>query len=373
MKIVLPCCLAILFLTIGCKNPINDPIDSVVDIVTNPKAEIAKGVRHYPFALAESGGELTQFPVTHKYINNLVLALSQHTSVQFPWEIRLVNNKSINAWALPGGKIGIYYGLLLETENEAELVSVLSHEMAHSIELHGTGRETFATLINLAAQIVEIGISKPGTQPDSNRILHLGRNIFTGQYSQSNELEADRLGVDLMVRAGFNPRGAIDMQEKLALMQSGRDSFAQKLWGTHPVSAERIEATIDVVSRYPLEGRENSLEFKAAKTEIQDKFKALKTIQKAREAYGRGELNSALNFVNRAIQLLKNEHSFWHLNAELLVANGKPVQAIQAALKVKKLNPSDPISELLLSYCYTAAGQLSNANAARERASTLIR
>ena len=107
--------------------------------------------------------------------------------------------------------MGVNYDLVLAAETEADLVSVLGHEMAHSIELHGTGRETFGALVGLAAKVVEIGISEPGTKPGSNRIIGLSQNILMGQYSQSNELEADRIGVDLMVRAGFDPRDAVGM------------------------------------------------------------------------------------------------------------------------------------------------------------------
>ena len=110
--------------------------------------------------------------------------------------------------------MGINYGLVLAAETEAELVSVLGYEVAHSIELHGTGRETFGALVGLAAQVVEIGISELGTRPGSNRIIGLSQNISMGQYSQSHELEADRVGVELMVRAGFDPRGAVGMQKK---------------------------------------------------------------------------------------------------------------------------------------------------------------
>ncbi|HBX25903.1 MAG TPA: hypothetical protein DEF72_00580, partial [Gammaproteobacteria bacterium] len=162
-----PIVLALVFVTAGlngCQNPIRDPIDSVVQVVTDPRKEIQKGQRHYPFALAQSGGDLTQLRGTNDYLNTLIQRLAVTADSAFPWEIRLVNDGSINAWALPGGKMGVNYGLINAIETEAELVSVLGHEMAHSIELHGTGRETFGALVGLAAQIIEIGIAERGVQ-----------------------------------------------------------------------------------------------------------------------------------------------------------------------------------------------------------------
>ena len=81
----------------GCQNSIHDPIDSVVQVVTDPKKEIQKGIRQYPFVLAQSGGDLTQFPVTSTYLNGLIQRLAKTANSPFPWEIRLINDGSINA------------------------------------------------------------------------------------------------------------------------------------------------------------------------------------------------------------------------------------------------------------------------------------
>jgi len=355
------------------QNPVRDPIDSVVQVVTDPKKEIQKGIRHYPFALAQTGGDLTQFPVTSSYLNGLIQRLARTATSPFPWEIRLINDGSINAWALPGGKMGVNYGLVLAVETEAELVSVLAHEMAHSIELHGTGRETFGALVGLAAQVIEIGISEPGTKPGSNRIIGLGQNILMGQYSQSNELEADRVGVDLMVRAGFDPRGAIGMQEKLAKLGSGGNSVAQKLLGTHPISRERLSAIKSEVGKYPATGQSTSDEFRKAQAEIKTLETGLQLVTDARKAGSEKQFAKALNLTERALKILPNEHCVWRLQAELFVANKESRKAIQSALKVRELNPSDPISELLLGYCYDAAGDKANGDLARSRAKRLVK
>ena len=355
----------------GCQNPIRDPIDSVVEVVTDPRKEIQKGQRQYPFALAQSGGDLTEFQVTTDYLNSLIQRLATTANSPFPWEIRLVNDGSINAWALPGGKMGVNYGLINAVETEAELVSVLGHEMAHSIELHGTGRETFGALVGLAAQIIEIGIAEPGARAGSNKLIGLGQNILMGQYSQSNELEADRVGVNLMVRAGFDPRGAIGMQQKLAKLGAGGNSIAQKLLGTHPISRERLNAIKSEVSKYPTKGQITSPEFKKAKYEIKTHEAGLKLIAEARKASADGNFALALKLTGRALESFPKEHSVWRLQAELLVASKQARKAIQSALKVRSLNPTDPVSELLLSYCYAASGDKIRAKAAKERARSL--
>jgi beta-barrel assembly-enhancing protease len=358
---------------VGCQNPINDPIDSVVQRITNPQKEIAKGRQQYPYALAQSGGDLMSFPTSTTYLNQLITTLAETGNSPFPWEIRLINDASINAWALPGGKMGVNYGLILAVDTEAELVSVLGHEMAHSLELHGTGRETFGTIVGIAAQLIEIGVTEPGTQSSARELIGLGQNMLMGQYSQANELEADRVGVDLMARAGFRPQGAVGMQEKLAELGGGGNSIAQKLLGTHPISRERLAAIRAVVAQYPDSGREDSPEFTKVKAELTNRKGALDQVGQARKLGGEGQFQQALDTLAGALETLPNEHSLWRLQAELLVAAKKPTEAVTAALKVRELNPSDPISELLLGYCYEAAGDLANANAARDRAKRLAR
>jgi len=97
----------------------------------------------------------------------------------------------------------------------------------------------------------------------------------------------------------------------------------------------------------------------------------LDQVTEARTLGGQKAFQDALDALEPAISSLPNEHSLHRLKAELLVADGRPREAIASALRVRELNPSDPISELLLGYCYDAAGDKANAEAARNRARRL--
>jgi predicted Zn-dependent protease len=98
------------------------------------------------------------------------------------------------------------------------------------------------------------------------------------QYNQSNELEADRVGLELMTQAEFDPIGAIGMQERLAKFGSGGNSVAQKFLGTHPISRERLAAIHTEVAKYPKQGQITSPAFARAKAEIQSLEGGLKLI-----------------------------------------------------------------------------------------------
>lgn len=362
--------LCTLGLSTGCQNPVRDPIDSVVDRVTTDRQEMTKGRRQYPFALAQSGGELITLEATTDYLNTLIQRLARTTTTPFQWEVRLINDASINAWALPGGKMGVNWGLLNAVETESELVSVLGHEMAHSLERHGTGQQTMGSLVGLASTLIEIGLGERAQTPTGQQLLNLGQGLIMGQYSQSNELEADREGVRLMVAADFDPRGAIRMQERLARL-SGNNSLTQKLLGTHPISRERLAAIQSVVAQYPAKDQLSSPEFLAMKTELSTAQKSLEALAKARDAGSKKQWETALSAVADAQRLRPGEPSIWRVHAELLVAAGRPQEAITAALKVVELAPDDPVSELLLGYCYDAAGDSANAQIARDRAKRL--
>jgi predicted Zn-dependent protease len=161
------------------------------------------------------------------------------------------------------------------------------------------------------------------------------------------------------------------MQEKLAKLGSGGNSVAQKLLGTHPISRERLSAIKSEVGKYPATGQSTSDEFRKAQAEIKTLETGLQLVSDARKAGSEKQFAQALQLTERALKILPNEHGVWRLQAELLVAKKEPRKAIQSALKVRELNPKDPISELLLSYCYSAAGDILSADRAKERARLL--
>ena len=115
-----------------------------------------------------------------------------------------------------------------------------------------------------------------------------------------------------------------------------------------------------------------SREFVDAQTEIKTLESGLKLVTEARKAYANEQFPKVLRLIGRALKILPNEHSIWRLQAELLVANQKPNQAIQSALKARELNQKDHISALLLSYCYAAAGDTLNVKRAKESARSLV-
>lgn len=155
------------------------------------------------------------------------------------WEYVVFQNPDVNAFVLPGGHMGVNTGLLDLVRNDDQLAAVIGHEVAHSIAHHAAERASQTT----AAQLALVGAQGAlGTSSQAGRIVSAyggaGAQLgFLLPFSRRHELEADRIGVDLMQRAGYDPRQAVALWRMMAArQQSGPPQFAS----THPSDATRI-------------------------------------------------------------------------------------------------------------------------------------
>ena len=166
---------------------------------------------------------------------------------RFSWEAFLVRDRSVNAFALPGGYIGVHLGLIAITGSRDELASVLAHELTHVTQRHiarGITNSKRQSLIGLAAMIVGmIAASRAGSADAANAAIAGGQAAsIQGQlnFSRDMEREADRIGFQLLTGAGFAPSGMATMFEKLDQASRLNDSGAYPYLRSHPLTSERI-------------------------------------------------------------------------------------------------------------------------------------
>ena len=159
----------------------------------------------------------------------------------FKWEFNLIeDDKTVNAWVMPGGKAAVYTGILPYTQNETGLAVVLGHEVAHALADHGNERMSEALVANMGGMALSVALSR---QPQQTQQLFMtvygaGANVgFLLPYSRLHESEADRIGLTLMARAGFDPREAIPFWERMS--KQGEKRPPQFL-STHPAPETRI-------------------------------------------------------------------------------------------------------------------------------------
>ena len=159
----------------------------------------------------------------------------------YKWEFNLIEeDKTVNAWVMPGGKAAVYTGILPYTQNETGLAVVLGHEVAHELADHGNERMSQALVANMGGMALSVALSsKPQqTQQLFMTVFGVGANVgFILPYSRLHESEADRIGLTLMARAGYDPREAIPFWERMSKQEGKRPP---QFLSTHPAPETRV-------------------------------------------------------------------------------------------------------------------------------------
>jgi predicted Zn-dependent protease len=159
----------------------------------------------------------------------------------FNWEYNLVNDKSINAWAMPGGKIVVYTGLLDVSKNEAALAVVIGHEISHAIFQHGNERMSQGLAQQLGGSALSLALANQpaATQNLFNMAYGIGSNVgVLLPFSRKQESEADRYGLIWTAMAGYNPQEAIPLWQRMEAAGSGNKP--PEFLSTHPSEETRM-------------------------------------------------------------------------------------------------------------------------------------
>lgn len=233
---LLPC-----LLLAGCaKNPVSGEREIAL---MSEKEEIRLGERHYPILTQIYGGELRGERL-QEYVSRIGHQLADVShNPDLPFEFNVVNTSDHNAYALPGGKVTVTRGLLLEMDREAQLAAVLGHEIVHATARHTVQQRTqgiFANVLMTAGSIYlrSEGVSYAGLYEDLGRV---GASALLASYGRSQEEQADRVGMRYVAKAGYDPQGMIELQEILLRLREREPDLVQQLFASHPLSEERIE------------------------------------------------------------------------------------------------------------------------------------
>ena len=194
-------------------------------------------------AEAQKKGVLDRDPAQVQRVRNIVNRLIPQTTVfrpeaqKWPWEIHVISIDEANAWAMPGGKMAIYTGLMQKLNlTDDEIAAVMGHEIAHSLREHARERISRQMGTQMAVGIAGalFGVGELG-QGLGNMVADVTLNLPN---SRLHETEADRIGVELAARAGYDPRAAMRLWEKMAKGSSGGQP--PKWLSTHPSHEDRL-------------------------------------------------------------------------------------------------------------------------------------
>ncbi|HEY4128528.1 MAG TPA: M48 family metalloprotease, partial [Gammaproteobacteria bacterium] len=181
------------------------------------------------------------------YVNKVGLWVAlQSDRPGLPWRFAVVDSDDIDAFAAPGGFVFITRGLLLHMHNEAELAGVLGHEITHVVLKHHLNELQRAAKLDLAGQAAQQGAAQEGYDSDlDNKLMDqvsgATRNLYSKGLDKDDELDADRMGVVLAARAGYDPYGLMAVLQTLAAVDP-KSSSMQLLLATHPSPDDRIAA-----------------------------------------------------------------------------------------------------------------------------------
>lgn len=296
------------------------------------KEEISLGRESYFLLQQSQGGEYVVHEEIDAYVNSVgkkLAAVSDRSHL--PFEFVVLNNSVPNAWSLPGGKIAIYRGLLLELENEAELAAVMSHEIVHSAARHSAQSIERSTIMGIGLMGLAQILSGHKYEDVALAGAMLGTQLTSLKFSRNAELEADCYGIKYMVAAGYDPQAAVTLQEKfLRLSEDKNPNWLSGLFATHPPSVERIEANRETAARYPQGGYLGTREYQKHIAHLKDAEPAYQDLDKGYEAFLNKNYSAAMRLAHQGLEMEPNEPHLHNLKGKAAAKLGEHELALTA-------------------------------------------
>ena len=321
-------------------------------------------------------GAIAEDPMLTEYIRLLGSKLgSLANNGDFRFEFFVINDKGINAFAMPGGVIGVNAGLLLATDNESELAGVLAHEITHVTQRH-IARSVYdqqrSSVLAMATMLASLLIAAASDSVDAGTASGVATAAQAAaaqrqiNFTRSHEHEADRIGMDLLARAGFDPIGMSSFFEKLSRGESALSDVIPEMLRTHPTGTGRIAEARARASQLPRVNYEDSLAYGLAKARAhvlferrpEDALAYYRLRAASTDAADRYGLALSLNRnrrsddAERIFRQLSEEFpdviAFRVGRAEALLADGLDAQSMQVYEEALRVSPRN--TPLVISY-----------------------
>jgi predicted Zn-dependent protease len=193
-------------------------------------------------------------PKINAYVKCVAIPITQAAKGRTPvdnWEIVVFKDNTANAFALPGGKIGVNTGILPVAKTDAQLATVLGHEVGHVVSRHGAERASQGEVANVVTTGAQVAVGSMSSTEQAGVMAALGAGTQYGvllPFSRAQESEADLVGLDLMSEAGFDPNQSVELWKNMTAMSGGK---APSEWmSDHPSDATRMQALQDNIPKH---------------------------------------------------------------------------------------------------------------------------
>jgi predicted Zn-dependent protease len=189
----------------------------------------------------EQSAKLVTDPVVNEYINRMAQNIVRNSDAKVPFTVKVLDDDSVNAFALPGGFFYVQSGLILAADNEAELAGVMAHEIAHVAACHAARQQTRGNLANLATiPLIFVG---GGIGYGIYEAAGIGVPLTFMKFQRNFEAQADYLGVQYLYASGYDPQAFPQFFEKIQALEKKKPGFVAKAFETHPPTPARMEHT----------------------------------------------------------------------------------------------------------------------------------
>jgi len=214
--------------------------------LVSPQQELQLGIQSFDQMKKEV--PIDRDPADNEMVQRVGKRIAAVASKDMPdakWEFVVFDRPEANAFCLPGGKVGVYKGILPIVKDDAGLATMLGHEIAHAVSHHGAERISQAELLQAGGQL--LGQATQGARPITQSLASVAYGIggqlgYVLPHSRSQESEADHIGLIYMARAGYDPRAAVDFWQRFAAYNEQRGgSKTPNFLSDHPVDAKRIQ------------------------------------------------------------------------------------------------------------------------------------
>lgn len=332
----------VMALWIGCAtNPVTGESELML---VSQSDEIALDKQASPAQLSADYGEV-QDAALNAYVADVGRKLVQHCHrPEMPYSFRVVNAVYANAYAFPGGTIAITRGLLVELRNEAELAALLGHELAHVNARHTARAITRSTVLTAA-----LGVG--GAVLEAKESLYTDLVLTGGQllggaglakYSRDHERQADAVGMDYLVAAGYDPQGMVGLMTLLTQMGGSNPQFLEQLFASHPMSAERLTAAKEKAATYPPAERTfNEARFLERTAKVRAITPGIRAFNKAEQARGRNDFTTGVRLAREGLALAPNDYAGLLILASCLNGLNRPAEALAAARQAAAAYPRE--------------------------------
>jgi len=307
--------------------------------LVSEQQELAIGAQQYAPARQSQGGDYNVDLELTAYVSEVGQRLAAVSDRKLPYEFKVLNNSVPNAWAMPGGKISINRGLLTALKSESELAAVLGHEIVHAAARHGAQSMSKGMLLQAGVMGAAIATQGKDYADLAQMGAGIGAQLITQKYGRDAERESDYYGMQYMVRAGYDPQGAVDLQRTFVKLSEGKQQdWLSGMFASHPPSQERVQNNLELLATLPKGGVMGVERYRAKTAHLMKTKPAYDDFDKGREALAKGDAATAKRLAERALAAEPKEAHFYGLMGDVEQKRGRLQPAIQQYSKATDLN-----------------------------------